>query len=1204
MSSNSDGSQRLLSLVSSLLQTELPKEILSYKEFIEFMTSERITFLKICYLPNSNKIILMTNSESKEINEKDKCIIFYKNKPCSLRYDEIFTNCDIVFGQDSFSTRLNNEIDANILAYLNNIKKDINIESYIKNFKERIIAIEKKMRKEKIRTNAITEDDYSLIISPEEEIEFWKEYAKVKSNDSRIESILDCFSKIEKYYLPSYEIDPMKTSELFTQIFGCIEDIIVKIKPKVNIERLKNFLSLSLDYFSNQIIILVGILDKDGTPEAFNKILELQNGLNFCLDRIKLLNKLYFNRNEFNIEGSLCDKAIKKLKEILEVKKLIKDVNKLMPEIKLEMIKETINKDGSNEDSLKLIDSSLDKVSKEIITKLNENVFDSGNHVIMILRDLNNWKDVLNRLTFRSITQEKRNKILSDLNKYLNELNQIYENKQRNASNILDEENEDRLSDKNIIGVSPILSMIISLHSLKQKCQNIISLSQYVLNDLKDYPQLKDTTMTLIKKIDKFIEDLIGEWNNSFMGIKEELSKVGTDLIEIDKKTGFLKVNFSEKLFQLIQDSRLLTEYGYQNKINKELFKANEEGKKILKNAISMKQTANFYNSLSSQVIPSQKPMLVKCAKEFENNLVYATQKYKSKEGKIDLENYVHMIQTAGNNLNEEIKKLKKAHNGILDLLCQLFNYDLISTKYKWRELLQRAKDIFLDVSKNYDPNLTLEWKNHWNFQLYKILKIQYSVSLDKFYSFVTEVPCEFIIKHRMLELSPPIEEIKKSIYKEINKFLSIPNEICNFIEDEENDKSYYHTIVEENNSQILKLYEQLNISITKLHNLKKKLSEIVGLAYLDFEPYIEKNFTVIEDWKYNYDLIKQKRREIEKLPNIIKIDCFKISVTTYKSFTDDAFEKIFDSLSSTLKQYLQRTSRIVDDFIKDSMEKMFKKANNFQEVLERKKNFIELSKKRFEFKKKCKECEDMNYLLIELSGQSMNLSGLNNRWQNFDNEMNKFSDTLEEQKQNIKKEQDTKLNELTTELEKFYSKFTASIPPDNFMPDKDTDISSIAKEVKDVYNSWDVLDKNFTDTIEEMKNFELEIGVDLSKYNEIKEKVDKNKEKWNLLFDFNEGLENLNKEEWLGIRHKSFGMLQDFIYSWQDKLKKLEKNFIYFHLTNQLESYKQSLPVYKYLIGDNFERDHWKSLFNILGFDNKITKENLKFGNFIEKTD
>ena len=175
MSTSSEGSQKLLSLMSSLLQTKISQEILGYKEFIEFMTSERITFLKICYLPNSKKVILITNSEPKEINEKAKCVIFYKNRPCSLKYEEIFDNCDIVFGQDSFSTRLNNEIDANILSYLNELKNDINIELYIKNFKERIIAIEKKMRREKIKTNAITEEDFSLIIYPEEEIEFWKE---------------------------------------------------------------------------------------------------------------------------------------------------------------------------------------------------------------------------------------------------------------------------------------------------------------------------------------------------------------------------------------------------------------------------------------------------------------------------------------------------------------------------------------------------------------------------------------------------------------------------------------------------------------------------------------------------------------------------------------------------------------------------------------------------------------------------------------------------------------------------------------------------------------------------------------------------------------------------------------------------------------------------------------------------------------------
>ena len=70
-----------------------------------------------------------------------------------------------------------------------------------------------------------------------------------------------------------------------------------------------------------------------------------------------------------------------------------------------------------------------------------------------------------------------------------------------------------------------------------------------------------------------------------------------------------------------------------------------------------------------------------------------------------------------------------------------------------------------------------------------------------------------------MLELNPPIEEVKKKIYKEINKFLSIPNIIYNFVsDDEDQEQSYYHTIVDENNPQISRLYEQLNKSIIQLN--------------------------------------------------------------------------------------------------------------------------------------------------------------------------------------------------------------------------------------------------------------------------------------------------------------------------------------------------------------------------------------------------
>ena len=137
---------------------------------------------------------------------------------------------------------------------------------------------------------------------------------------------------------------------------------------------------------------------------------------------------------------------------------------------------------------------------------------------------------------------------------------------------------------------------------------------------------------------------------------------------------------------------------------------------------------------------------------------------------------------------------------------------------------------------------------------------------------------------------------------------------------------------------------------------------------------------------------------------------------------------------------------------------------------------------------------------------------------------------------------------------------------------------------------------------IEECKNFDIEIPL-IKDFNLIKTEIKENKEKWVTYFDFRTELEKFSKEEWLGIRNKALGILQDFTLNWGDKIKKKQKDFIIIFINNQIELFKQGLNVYKYMIGESFERDHWKSLFNILKFDNSITKESLIFGNFIEKS-
>jgi dynein heavy chain 2 len=72
---------------------------------------------------------------------------------------------------------------------------------------------------------------------------------------------------------------------------------------------------------------------------------------------------------------------------------------------------------------------------------------------------------------------------------------------------------------------------------------------------------------------------------------------------------GLLKVNYSEKLVTLVKDSRAVGEHGY--KLDKKIQDIVEQAKKFYKEGVALKQVANFYNSMGTQVISSQKPMLL-----------------------------------------------------------------------------------------------------------------------------------------------------------------------------------------------------------------------------------------------------------------------------------------------------------------------------------------------------------------------------------------------------------------------------------------------------------------------------------------------------------------------------------------------------------------------------------------------------------------
>jgi hypothetical protein len=968
----------IITVIRTLLRVKIGEEMLKYKEFQEFILSDRINFLKVSYLPESNKIILSNNTNLKQIEEKEIYLTFHKLKNTQITLENFLDEVDIISSRSSTTKMMINEIDNNLIPKISNFQKEKEKNSNLNfstepmynildSFKEKIFNLEKKLNFSKITEGKILEENYENVFCVEDEFDFWKFLAQGGGEFSnRNKKILGMISKTEKYLSEGFIVNSENCGESLLQIIGFAEDVLqdIGIIPKINFDRLRNFLEISMEVIAKKIgNFLAEINLCENSSASLAKINEIFKAVNSAFDRIDYLNKLFYNKKSIQIPNKNSDNLLSKvynlLNDLLDIKSIYAEISKLLPDININIkffnlnlgnlingkdtnnnnINNTTNENFHNNSSIKnLIFSSakkieeikinmqndIEKYEQEIVNKLNEEIFsnlsnstNNSGQVISILRDMSLWKNILCRNKILQLTKPPREILFKDFIEYFNKLKANFLNKNQESIE------ETVSSIEKISNVSSKISEIIWAHTLKQKIENCKKLSFY-FKDLDNYEALINSFDKFSVEISAYITNGLNEWQNEFNnfalnnnninnindisnGLKDLIPKIGTDLIEVNPNTGFLNVNFSEGLFKLIQDVRILSEYGYSNKISKDILKVNEEGKKILKDAISLKQIANFYNTLSSQVIPSQKPMLVQCAKDFETSLFLLTERTKKSKNNLqknqgnininntpnnnnnnlnnkilnnndnnnnsnnissdlNLENFVGLVQNAANDLTKEIRKLKKAHSTILDYITQLLNYDLITNKHKWKEILKKSRNIFFDICEEYKGEneiLTKEWSNHWNFQLFKVLKIQYSLSLERYFEFVSEFPCEFLVKNNQIILSPAKEDLKRNLFKELKNFISIPNLIKGFTDDAD----YYHILVDENTNLITKLYTKANEAFFKIENLQNEFSEIFCLcnSNINFENFISENFTKVEDWKFNYELLKNKKKKLKK---------------------------------------------------------------------------------------------------------------------------------------------------------------------------------------------------------------------------------------------------------------------------------------------------------------------------------------------------
>ena len=220
--------------------------------------------------------------------------------------------------------------------------------------------------------------------------------------------------------------------------------------------------------------------------------------------------------------------------------------------------------------------------------------------------------------------------------------------------------------------------------------------------------------------------------------------------------------------------------------------------------------------------------------------------------------------------------------------------------------------------------------------------------------------------------------------------------------------------------------------------------------------------------------------------------------------------------------------------------------------------------------------------------------------WENFEFAIADYDNVLLEQQKEIKSEIIRRSENLNQELERFYTRWTA-LRPKKLQDLTVEEAKEVCQKVKDWRAQWAELEQKVSDLLKDVEVFALE-KPQFKYYTELRTELVEEEQAWALYEAFQNDLEALEKEDWVTFRLKLFNFQDAILLKWTEKINKLGyKDLITGFISSQIDAFKQVWPILKLVVGEAFERDHWKSLFNFLELPKNMTLEKLTFGNLVE---
>ncbi|GMH35100.1 hypothetical protein BSKO_02968 [Bryopsis sp. KO-2023] len=716
----------------------------------------------------------------------------------------------------------------------------------------------------------------------------------------------------------------------------------------------------------------------------------------------------------------------------------------------------------------------------------------------------------------------------------------------------------------------------------------------------------------LNSEVEQFSNEQFKNWQDSVSRNLHDLHTWKTgELMSFDKVTGKVETHFGDGLVTLMKEVRHLKCLGFR--IKKEVLAEEETARKLFRYGLVLKQVANFYSDIGTQMIPCQKPMMLRDAEEFEKVLMNPRDGMGREitwKNVLALGGYAKRLEEVSHKLTEKNRTLRKWHGIVGEKVLDLMNTDVVRHKFKWISIIKEIRGIFSRlVSDGFTADSQRAWRQHWDFQIYKALDAQYSRGLEYVNEGLPEVEIKIVFKQRRLQFEPPLEELRTKHYKEyLNVFLKLPLTLTG-VSDLSESPGFFRHIINENSEGIAQVYGDVEALFGRLSDELKKYQDWVALGTVDLDDFAEQNLDEVSDWVLNFKVLKAAAKDAEKLPNEVKVDCYKISIAALKASTDELMKKLQEVLVSSLRKKAVQEAEDVVEFMRSGNEMLKTEANNIEEIgLARQKAQV-LVKDLSRMMEQRKRVEEKNKLLRQMAGGGnaaqfavVDLKEIVNEWEGFTTQLQQHGQVLEERKEQLQHHIVKQIDEFSGRIVGLSSRWHELKPKG--APQGDPAI--ILTQIEGFALSLEQFREEAAGIERDCQHFSMD-PPDFSALDEVSSDLDATKEKWNRYGEFQTEKDELACQDWLSIRDRLW-KVEDFLSKWTKAMEGSGTDPVALIVMREIDTYRRCMPNLTYVKGNGWDRRHWSQLFGLLNLQTKgpgaVSVENLTLAVWLGKAD